>query len=248
MADLFRSSKSVLRRANHHITNLKSEIGTFAADKPYTYIIERDSKTGRDAHIARFNAALSDDLSCIMFDAVNNLRSCLDQMTWAIQVKHSGSKNAAHFPFASDAAHWPNKINGLKNLPREIVTLFEAFKAYKGGDDTLFALNYIANTKKHALLIPHTFGEATLRLPGEPFYGTRVLRSTSFNADKNEIVLFLTEPQHQAQAEFTYSIVISDPEEVVQGKDPIALLNAMRSVVQRIVLGTEAECRRIGLI
>jgi hypothetical protein len=245
MSDIFRSAKSVLRRANHHIADLKSEIGTFTADKPYTYVIERDGQTGKDAHIVRFNTEFSDDLSCIMFDAVNNLRSCLDQLTWAIQVKHSGSKNTAHFPFASDEAHWPNKIKGLKNLPDEIVTFFKALKAYKGGDNTLFALNYIANTKKHALLIPHNFGKATLRLPGAPYYG---MRNLGFNADKNEVVLFLTDSKHQAQAEFTYSVVIRDPEEVIQGKHPITLLNAMSGVVERVLLGTEAECRRIGLI
>lgn len=245
MADIFSSAKSVLRRANHHIEDLKSEIATFTVGTPYTYIIESDSETGKDAHIVRFNTAFSDDLSCIMFDAINNLRSCLDQMTWAIQLKHSGSKKTAHFPFANDEANWPNRIKGLKNLPGEIVTLFEALKAYKGGDNTLFALNYIANTKKHALLIPHNFGHATLRLPGAAYYGMRAL---GYLADNNEVVLFLTDSKHQAQAELTYSIVIRDPEEVIKGKHPVTLLNAISSVVERVLLDTEAECRRIGLI
>jgi hypothetical protein len=245
MADIFMSAKSVLRRANHHIADLKSEIETFTADKPYSYVIERDSQTGKDAHIVRFSESFSDDLSCILFDAVNNLRSCLDQMTWAIQVKHSGIKKTVYFPFASDATHWANKIKGLKDLPGEIRTFFEGFKAYKGGDNTLFALNYIANTNKHALLIPHNFGKATMRLPGAPWYGMRTL---GFSADKNEVVLFLTDSNQQAQAEFTYSIVIRDTEEVIKGKHPVTLLNAMSGVVERILLGTEAECRRIGLI
>jgi len=251
MADIFSSAKAVLRRANHHITDLKSEINRISPNEPYTHVIEQDAETGDYLQILRFNPNFSEDISCILFDAINNLRSCLDQMTWAIATKHTGGSQdvVAHFPFASDASHWPNKINGLKNVPSEIRARFEGFKAYKGGNNTLWALNYLANVKKHALLIPMWFGGTTVRIPAgstvPPFAVTPKDR-----AKKDEIVIFRSKesPNAHPNIEITYRIVIDHPEEIIKSQPPVALLNTMRSEVAQILATTENECRRIGLI
>jgi hypothetical protein len=168
MSDTFASAKSVLRRADHHITDLKSVIRGFTPE-PYSYRVDHDPVTGQYIHKAVFSQDFSDDVSCIMFDAVNNLRASLDQMTYAIAGKHKPGRkpdNFAPFPFAKDSAHWPNRIHGLKNdVPPEILAIFESFKPYKGGNDTLWALNEIANIKKHAILIPAGFGGTMISVP-----------------------------------------------------------------------------------
>jgi hypothetical protein len=115
----FASARSVLRRANHHITDFKFVVGSGNIDKPYTVVPERDADTGDYLHVIRFREGFSDDISCILFDAVNNLRACLDHMTFAIAAKHRGGDDFVSFPFSDNAANWLNIIR-RKPLPDHV--------------------------------------------------------------------------------------------------------------------------------
>ena len=66
--------------------------------------------------------------------------------------------------------------------------------------------------------------------------------------EKNEIVFATPGPDFGTSREFSFSIVIRDSEEFVDCKSPVTLLDAMSDEVERVLVGTEAECRRIGLI
>jgi hypothetical protein len=251
MDDLFASAKSVFRRANHHITELDAAIKGGTSDKQPTYIIEQDTETGDYLHKFRFREAFSDDVSCIMFDAINNLRASLDQMTFAIAVKCRGREDGdfAFFPVVTNLIDLPNRLNGLKDVPLEIRAIFEGFKPYKGGNDALWALNYLAGIQKHALLVPVWFGGTTVRIQVggivPPFAITRM-----DTASKNEIVIFRSTefPKPHPNIEITYNIIIDHPEKIIQGQPPVPLLNAIRSEVERVLVTTEAECRRLGFI
>lgn len=251
MPDLFASAKAVLRRANHHITDLGEAINAFGQDKPYTLVVEYDPHYGKHLLKAKFGEEFSEDIACILFDAINNLRSCLDQMTFAIAIKHRGvSKNWAYFPFCKDAAHWANRINGMKNdLPPEVRAIFERFKPYKGGNNTLWALDYIANLKKHAGLVRPGFGAGSMfKLP----LGMATPEFVVVHKDRattNEIILFVApDPNSIPQINFRYTIVLDDPEDIIQGQSPVALINSIGREVGIILWDTEQECRRIGLI
>jgi hypothetical protein len=245
MSDPFRSARSVLRRASHHIANLKQEIEVFTDTKPYTYRCE-DNGNGFETHLYIFSPDFSDDISCIMFDAVNNLRAALDQMAYAIAFKYRGpSKNYAYFPFTKDFAFWDDRINGAKNdFPPEIIAFFERCQPYKGGNNTLWAVDYIANVKKHALLIPVGFGRAVV-WQSNP--GSDAILHGVWVSDKYEIKYTSPRDQHETQRNFTYSIVISDTEEVIDRQAPIALLDAICIEVARVIAEMEVICERIGL-
>jgi hypothetical protein len=244
MSDLFRSARSVLRRADYHIANLESEIETFTDTKPYTYICENNGN-GTETHLYIFSQEFSDDISCIMFDAVNNLRAALDQMAFAVAVKHRGlSERFAYFPFTKDVRFWADRINGAKkDFPAEILALFERCKPYKGGNDTLWAVDYVANVKKHALLIPIGFGRAAI-WQSNP--GSDTILHGVWVSDKYEIKYTAPRDQHGAQRNFTYSIVISDAEEVINGKTPVSLLDAMRGEVTAVFAEAETICASMG--
>lgn len=241
---MFTSAKSVLRRADHHIANLETEIHTLTPTKPYTYLVE-DNGNGTDTHIYSFDKTFSDDMACIVFDAVNNLRTCLDQMTNAIAIRHRGpSKQWAYFPF-STCAEWKNRVNGLKNdIPAKLLALFESFDAYKGGNDTLWAINYMANIQKHAVLIPIGFGRAVI---WESQPGSNTILHGAWMSEKYEIKYTAPSANRGSNLNFTYAIVISDEEEVIDGQAPVALLDLMRIEVMRIMCEAETECSRIGL-
>ena len=111
----------------------------------------------------------------------------------------------------------------------------------------LWSLNYIVNIQKHALLVPVSFLGTSVRIgagkPIPPFAITNMA-----TAQKDEIIVFRgQEPfvQHP-NVDITYNIIIDDSEKVIQGKQPVPLLNCIRGEVDRVLAETDAECRRIG--
>lgn len=250
MADLFTSAKAVFRRAHKHIDDLNVTINEFGPDKPYRLVVEYDPHFGKHLLKAKFSEDFSDDISCIMFDAVNNLRACLDQAAYAIALKYRGdSERYAYFPFASDAAHWPDRINGAKkDFPPEIMSVFERFMPYKGGNDTLWSLHYLVNTKKHALLIPAGFGVRVGLRISDASFRPNFVDVPKERYRKDEVILFeAPDPNAIPQIEFRYPIVIDNPEPIVEGQSPVALLNSIRREVGMILFDLEEECLRIGI-
>lgn len=252
MPDLFASARAVLRRAEHHIADFGVAMKRFRTEKSYVVLVEYDLGFGAHVLKARFAEALVEDLACIMFDAINNLRACLDHMTNAIAMRHRGTgKNFAPFPFAKDLAHWPNKIYGLKNdIPSEVCSLFDFFQPYKGGDNTLWALNYIANIKKHARLVPVGFGVgAILSFPnGTPAQGQWL--STPAHLHRKDEIVIMSLPEGHAVPEINLSpsVVLNDAEEIIDGKQPIAILYCTRDRVSSVLKETSNLCTAMGWV
>jgi hypothetical protein len=84
------------------------------------------------------------------------MRDVLDLAGYGLAVA-SGAVDPQHtnFPFAPNAVKFEEQVRGrCKDLPDDIVMLFRSLKPYKGGNDLLWALNCMAVTDKHKLLIP----------------------------------------------------------------------------------------------
>jgi hypothetical protein len=191
-----------------------------------------------------------------VFDAAANLRAVLDQTGYATAVL--GGKNRPKnslFPIADDEPGLKVLIGRKrsKDLPPEILDLFCGFKPYKGGNDAIWALNKLANSKKHVSLVPVQLGAAwaggkmTLRDPGEP----RTARvALEWDRDKNELAMVRgpLDLEIRLNATLAFSILFDPAHEVIGGQHPVAALRTMAREVERILMATEAECRRIGLI
>jgi len=253
MADLFASPKQMFRRAKHHISDLSTQIDAFTHDKPWSHVVEKNVD-GITDHKVKFNKRLSDDLPSIAFDAANNLRSVLDQMAFAIAVNHTGINNpkSAKFPFGPTKPDMINNAKGAcKDLPPIIQVLFESFCPYKGGNNALWALNELANTPKHKMIVPLAIGGGiTTVTPKGLVTGSITILPPQWDREKNEIV-FLSAghgSQISYDANVSYTVALDDIDEIIRGQHPVAVLNAMASEVERVLMTTEAECRRIGLI
>ena len=156
MTDVFRSPKLTLNRARHHIDDFNAVVIAFAKSRPSAEIVDKDTKPGYEIHKIVFTRELPETLSCILFDATNNLRAVLDQCGYTSALC-SGSKTfkGIKFPFSSDAAEFANHIKGYGlDLPAQVKALFDGYQAYERGNPTLWAVNKIANAKKHFGLIP----------------------------------------------------------------------------------------------
>src|SRR4051812_38190248 len=158
MVDVFYSPRLTLCRAHHHIRDFESQINAFVYEKPWAVFVDNQRHELR----LQFSKDLPPNLPCIVFDVANNLRATLDQCGYAASLA-SGRTNPkrAYFPFGDDLPGLDNNIVCRKiceHVPPEIVTLFRSFKPYKGGDDTLWALNKLCNTQKHCMLAPTVIG------------------------------------------------------------------------------------------
>ena len=253
MTDIFADPKLLLAGANEDINELEGQIRAFFDPTPYARVVEHNPKTGFDTHKLKLTKKFPESLSRRAAHIAADLRSTLDQAGFAC-AKASGNtrlKNT-YFPFAPTVADIDRVIRGrCKDLPPEIVTLFRSFNAYRGGDDLLWALNEIANSRKHRIIVP--IGQGTgggmiknFRCPGR-------LKSMGFpprwDTIKNEVIL--CEVAHDSNT--TYNLSISfyvgfGKIDVVGGKPVDRVLNALSSKVSGILSATEAEATRIGLI
>jgi hypothetical protein len=276
MVDHFASSRLTILRAQHHIDDLNAKINEFVSNKPWSHRIEGDPQNpGHDVHKIVFERRLPADLPNIVFDAASNLRAALDQAGYASAVA-GGRKNPkrTHFPFGDDLAGLDNNIDGrgvCAHLPPEITTLFRGFKPYKGGNDSLWALNRLCNTNKHCALAlfdigqfnlaahtqvsktvrPLPGGGAELRIEGNisGFVGRLTAANSDWNPDKYEITISGIPREMTANYEANVALDVAiEGIETLSRKPAVTVLREMMHVVDGIFSRTEAECRRLGFI
>jgi hypothetical protein len=251
MIDLFTSARLTLDRAQHHINDFDATFNAFLADDPWTLLIDRQAEPGRSIFKVYFRRKLPEILPCIVFDAANNLRAVLDQIGYAVAVA-SGNANPkkTSFPFGDDAKSVDNCIAGwCKDIPPEIRVLFRSFNPYLGGNDSLWALNKLCNTKKHCALVPlamNNFTTEIVTFADKSAIITNV--APTWNPNKFELTLFsvASEIESDIRGNFAFEIAL-DGVQTLTGKSAIGVLNTMSSIVESVLMATEWECRRLKL-
>jgi hypothetical protein len=255
MTDLFYSPHMTLVRAQHHIRDFNKSVEDFINSKPWTPFVDKKSQPGKDICKIKFTSQLPNILPCILFDAVSNLRAVLDQAGYAAAFASGKPEaKATSFPFGDDLAGLENNIKGrkvCKDIPTEIVTLFRGFKPYKGGDNTLWALNKLCNAKKHCALVPAQISNVSGVLVRESYWqgsgGSFISPSGVWDAQKHELTLTIIQSGTTLKMEshFIFAVAIQGIEVLKSAHAP-HVLNAMSGIVERVLLATEAECRRLG--
>jgi hypothetical protein len=142
---------------------------------------------------------------------LNNLRSALDQTGYTTAVL-GGKVEPKHalFPIGDDAAGLETGIKGrCKDIPSEIVEVFRSFKAYKGGNDALWALNKLRHSF-HTAIIPSNFlpgaiDIGSLKVVTPPVY---LFLPPRWDGNKNEVAIARLGPRAELKlkAKFTFSI------------------------------------------
>jgi hypothetical protein len=260
MIDTFHSPHLTLDRAKHHIRDFNTTVKDFMDSKPWTYLVDKKADPTKDIHKIKFTHQLSEMLPCILFDIANNLRAVLDQAGYAAAIA-SGKVDPkrTNFPFADDLPGLENNIRGRKvcaDLPSEIVALFEGFRPYKAGNDILWALNKVCNTKKHCALVPLQIDRAlatfSAAIPDEAWAGNTIDETGTvrgWDAEKREMTL-VTVPSGmdpRISGNFFFSMAI-DGIDTLSGQHAVHVIEEMCSLVERVLLATEAECRSLGLV
>ena len=243
MTDVFRSPQLTLIRAHHHIRDFHEIVNRFVAEKPWTRFVDKNSNPGKDLHKVKFRQQLPEMLPCILFDATNNLRAVLDQGGYASAVAaRRSSLKATKFPFGPTEEKFRNNLaGGCKDLPPEIRDLFGSYNAYKGGNNTLWALNEIANADFFSARIINDQGISDIVSPGGFGIG--------WDPEKYEIILMSTQSGSHVDVDINVTFTVAiDGIETLESKSMIGVIDDMACIVERILLATKAECRRLGFI
>jgi hypothetical protein len=248
MIDPFESPRITLRRARHHIDDFKSRVATVTNSYEHrSYVIDVNPDGITETHKIQFRKEFFEDMSCVVFDAANNIRSALGQMSYIIGFKFRNSHpKSCSFPVAETERFVRDKAKGQTDLPDEIRDLFVSFKPYKRPTDAIWVMNELANSSKHFGLIPVGIGGFVgIHMGG----GITMFDKSRWDATKYEMKLSVsprgTEPHQNVNAAF--DIAIDHPDPIIRSKSPVPFLDAVPSTIESILVRTEAECRRIGL-
>lgn len=250
--DHFESARRRIARAQTHIGDLGGRIKAYMTSEPYGLVIEPSGDGIHEIHKLKAKEPFPGIFSDIATDAIFNLRSSLDHAAYTIAVKSGVTDSKAlkhiYFPFASNDKALAGVIQSVcKGIRPELIALMTSFRPYQGGDDTLWAIHELANLSKHRSLATVVFniqGFDTEHMDGF----TEVYRPPVWDRANNEIVLGMAplKAHVKCKARLEYLVGIEDVQAVAA--QPItALLNAMTGIVERIILGLEAEGRRIGV-
>ncbi|HZH92367.1 MAG TPA: hypothetical protein VEX70_17355 [Pyrinomonadaceae bacterium] len=249
MSDPFHSSKYSIERAKHHISDFNQQVAEFFTSNPYGRIVEIDQNTSEEVHKLKFTKPMPVVLQGIAVDAVNNLRSALDQAAYAVIILSHEDTRFASFPFADSKTQFENMVKGrCKGMPKEIVDLIRRIRPYKGGNNFLWALNKICNTNKHAIICPVALMSG-VRYKHATFTRGVIIRPPSWDRAKNEMELFRQPQGGRAEVDFNIATYIAILDvEFVDGKPAIAVLNEFVRIVEGSVKLIEAETYKLGLL
>lgn len=250
----FYSARSRITRAEEKISELDEAIWRYREKYPPSVVCEPDEPDRRTkTYKFKFAAPFPESWTHLSIEVLEAARSALDQTGFAA-AKVSGNTRLkrTQFPIADSFDDLNNLICGRKvcnDIPNEIVEIFRSFEPYKGGNDTLWALNKLRNSN-HTELIPVQVRGANITIhhhsPPRWPHDLDGLNPV-FDSAKYEIP-FARGP---IDAEFTFNahplfnIGFHEPS-MKDRRHAVAFLTAVVNQVDDIICDVATACRRLG--
>ncbi len=250
--DPFIVPKRRLGRAKQGVRTLVNSGNTFFAKKPYAEVVETDSETLERVYKIKLTKKLPNILHTVAHETIEHLRAVLDQCGYvAAELSGKIGPKRAYFPIADSAQILKNDVidrGRCNDLPSDVLNLFRSFNPYKGGNDAIWALNRLCNTSKHKLLTAALFCPGFSAV-GPGFISNGRIIIPQWDAEKNEIVFARISPggSFQYNFDFAFHITVGEVAELA-GEPLFPMLNSMATEVGRILIATEAECARLGIL
>lgn len=152
----FKGARLKLERAKQHIKDFHSRAETFCESTSAHLFVENDAHTRERTLTVEVDTTVPDEFSLITGDAVHNLRSSLDHLTWDIIRPFSPERpHDVQFPFVRKAEGFESAIphRQIQLAGEEVVQRFRELKPYPGGDDLLYGLHQLDIADKHQLIL-----------------------------------------------------------------------------------------------
>jgi hypothetical protein len=153
-----------INRAKQHITDLRAEFDAFLDANPHTYDIKYEYDPNEYSQMRDLRISIDfgkgvrapEILGLLIGDAVHNLRSALDHLTWELIGPTNGPQDKSlSFPMRDTRANYESAIAGLQATPAPIKKFLRGFEAYGRGDgEALYGLHILDRTDKHRVINP----------------------------------------------------------------------------------------------
>jgi hypothetical protein len=153
---MFDGAKLKVERANHHISDLETQFAAFVDSHPYAMAVSNDADTGQTILRLNLRKPIPTEWALIIGDAIHNLHSALDHMTWEL-IGHDGGTQDRYikFPTGDDKASFDGTCNGIKTPSQSLKDILKATEAFpEGKGDSLHDLHHLDIADKHAILLP----------------------------------------------------------------------------------------------
>ncbi len=247
------ASYEKIKRAESKFDYIQSRTSLYAQRGPYSlHIARREDWTHIIACLERDPP---DDLAWEVVEAVGHLRGALDKLMVELVDQNGRGSSGVGFPFgglsAGKAETFPSKRmeDGIKKkLTPDQWALVAAQKPYPGGNDTLWAVNEIANADKHrkglVCVVPSLGGGVNLAIGGagrsarisRALIGDAADQSFLRNKERERTVLSVQDGSFNFDVQDAVSIsVVFGELPPVTGQHVIVTLNQQIRLTQRIV-------------
>lgn len=253
MSENTNSAMKVLNDASLLIDNLERDIKTFFQSAPHQRVIEHNAKTGADTHKIKLVREIPGQFRSTARHIASDIRSALDHVGYAAAIA-TGKSNPkkTYFPFAKAESEASNiRKRNCKDFPQEIFDVFWSFKPYSGGDDTLYALNEIANCNKHRSVVPvgHGMGgqQMMTNFSCDGFCHSMAFPPT-WDTSKNEAILCVVDSNANTNYDIHLSFEICFGDiKALGGQSTLRVLRYLLDVTKAIILAADAEGVKMGL-
>lgn len=254
MIEELRPSYENVKRAQRKFAELKSLIGRYIESGPHRIRTESHAKT---TYVIRsLERDPPDDVAWETVEIVQRIRIALDKAMVALVERNGRGTSGVGFPFGglNNETGQPNpfpdnRMTGKHGIIQKLTAaqwdLIAAYKPYPRGNDTLWAINEIANSDKHRKELV----EARARLGQDNFNLFRADGTQSFTIhptdvpvpyDKERETVFLAveggSGNFDAKHSFAVEVVFGEIAPVTGG-NVLVTLNQQIRLVQSILKG-----------
>jgi len=159
---MFESARLKIKRANHHIGDLKGTFTRMIEDSHGSFIIRDNPETGNLVEV-RFGETILTDLALMAGDAVHNLRTALDHATWELIGIDGGTQDkSTAFQTSANDRDYEAACNGIKTPRSDTKKFFISLAAFPGGaGEKFYHLHHLDISDKHKVVTP-VIGIATV--------------------------------------------------------------------------------------
>jgi hypothetical protein len=153
---IFVGAKLKIKRANHHIDDLRTQFGVFIDREPYRLVVGHTAETRKATVQIKYRDAIPSWFALIIGDAVHNLRAALDHMTWELIGRDGGEQNRwLKLPTGQSRVDFESACKGIKTPSQSVIDILKALEVFPGGKgDALYSLHLLDNSDKHTVLTP----------------------------------------------------------------------------------------------
>lgn len=244
----FESAKLLVERAAHHLDELETFERVYTSQQPFRHFQERDINGD-----ILFKAALTKlppgSLSAIAFDAINCLRSALDHAVFDASVRIGGNPQPkfTKFPFGSDYNEALRDFSRKKaEVPEPIRPFILAFEPFKNGREKLWELNELRNSKIHKILSGTIVSATGFGIKGG-YIGSLQFDQVS-EWDQRDLTLTYMRARVAQNVHIRIDLLVKiafGVDTPFPNEHAVTILRNFREIMERIVLGIEAESVRL---